>query len=100
MRKIFTFIALFKFMHPLKTSSPSFKESIFLFLTKTTYSTLLAILFLFVSMSYPFQPIQLSLVSTLNIGIPAFILALEPNKERVKGKLNGEIIKDTPYGIL
>ena len=34
---------------------------------------------------YPFEPIQLSLISTVTIGIPSFVLALEPNKERIKG---------------
>lgn len=56
-----------------------------LFLTKTTYSTLLAITFLFISMGYPFQPIQLSLTSALTIGIPSFILALESNNKKIEG---------------
>ena len=76
------------------------QRSASLFLTKTIYSTLLAILFLFIPMSYPFQPIQLSLVSTLNIGIPAFILALEPNRERIKGNFFLNILKKSlPGGI-
>ena len=76
------------------------ERSASLFLTKTTYSTLLALLFLFISMNYPFQPIQLSLVSTLNVGFPAFILALEPNKERVKGNFFLNILKKSlPGGI-
>lgn len=64
-----------------------------LFLTKTTYSTLLAIVFLFISMSYPFQPIQLSLTSVVTIGIPSFILALEPNKKKVQGNFFLNVIK-------
>ncbi len=56
-----------------------------LFLTKTTYSTLLAIIFLFIPMGYPFEPIQLSLTSAITIGIPSFILALEPNNNKIKG---------------
>lgn len=71
-----------------------------LFLTKTIYSTLLAIIFLFVPMNYPFEPIQLSLVSTLTIGIPAFILALEPNKNRICGNFFFNILKKSlPGGI-
>lgn len=64
-----------------------------LFLTKTTYSTLLAIIFLFISISYPFQPIQLSLTSAITIGIPSFILALEPNNKKVEGNFFINVIK-------
>lgn len=64
-----------------------------LFLTKTTYSTLLAIIFLFISMSYPFQPIQLSLTSAITIGIPSFILALEPNNKKIEGNFFINVIK-------
>ncbi len=64
-----------------------------LFLTKTTYSTLLAITFLFISMSYPFQPIQLSLTSSITIGIPSFLLALEPNNKKVTGNFFINVIK-------
>lgn len=61
------------------------QRSASLFLTKTTYSLLLSLVFAFVSMNYPFQPIQLTLTSFFTIGIPSFVLALEPNKERIKG---------------
>lgn len=60
------------------------ERSATLFLTKTLYATLLAILFLFISMDYPFQPIQLSLTSAITIGIPSFILALEENHDKIK----------------
>lgn len=63
-----------------------------LFLVKTIYSTLLAIIFLFLNRSYPFMPIQMTLTSVLTIGIPSFILALEPNKDRIKGNLFINII--------
>ncbi|MEG1382208.1 MAG: cation-translocating P-type ATPase [Erysipelotrichaceae bacterium] len=56
-----------------------------LFLVKTTFSTILAILTLFLPTKYPFMPIQLTLISALTIGIPSFFLALEPNRNRVKG---------------
>lgn len=76
------------------------QRSASLFLTKTTYSTLLSIIFLYISMNYPFQPIQLSLVNLLNVGIPGFVLALEPNKERVKGNFFLNILKKSlPGGI-
>ena len=56
-----------------------------LFLTKTIFSTILALLFVFIAMPYPFRPIQLSLLGAVTIGIPSFVLALQPNKQRVKG---------------
>ena len=56
-----------------------------LFLVKTLYSFALALLVLFLPVKYPFQPIQLTLVSTLTVGLPSFVLALEPNQARVKG---------------
>lgn len=61
------------------------ERSASLFITKTLYALLLLILFLFVSQPYPFMPIQLTLTSVFTIGIPSFILALEPNNERIKG---------------
>lgn len=62
------------------------ERSASLFITKTLYSILLLVLFLFLKRAYPFIPIQLTLTSAFTIGIPAFILALEQNEERVKGK--------------
>lgn len=71
-----------------------------LFLIKTVYSCLLAILFLFITLPYPFIPIQLSLISTSCIGIPAFILALQPNKDRVQGRfLKNVMMKAVPGGL-
>lgn len=55
-----------------------------LFLTKTVYSVLLAILVACWQIPYPYLPRHLTLLSTLTIGIPAFFLALAPNKERAR----------------
>ena len=63
-----------------------------LFLVKTIYSCLLSLLFLFIPAPYPFIPIQMTLISAITIGIPSFILALEPNRERIKGNLFKNII--------
>ena len=68
------------------------ERSATLFLVKTIYATLLALIFLFINMPYPFMPIQLTLTSVLTIGIPSFILAIEPNHERVKGKFLTNVI--------
>ena len=48
-----------------------------LYLTKTIYSLLLNVIFILLGRSYPFVPIHLTLISTVAIGIPSFILALE-----------------------
>ncbi len=61
------------------------QRSASLFLVKTIYSTILAILFLIIRERYPFVPIQLSLLGVITIGVPSFILALEPNKEKISG---------------
>jgi cation-transporting ATPase E len=55
-----------------------------LFLVKTVYSVLLAIMVVISQVEYPFLPRHLTLLSTLTIGVPAFFLALAPNKERAR----------------
>jgi len=55
-----------------------------LFLVKTVYSVLLAILVVCSQVEYPFLPRHLTLLSTLTIGVPAFFLALAPNRERAR----------------
>ena len=57
-----------------------------LFLVKTIFSAFLAVAFILIqAYSYPFVTIQLTLISAMTIGLPSFVLALEPNKERVRG---------------
>lgn len=71
------------------------QRSATLFLAKTIYSSVLALLFLFIGSTYPFEPIQLSLISVATIGIPSFVLALEPNKEKIKGDFLKNVIKNS-----
>ena len=61
------------------------ERSATLFLAKTGYAFFLAVIFMFVNFNYPFQPIQLTLTNFFTIGVPSFILALEPNNNRIKG---------------
>lgn len=76
------------------------QRSATLFLVKTIYAGLLAIMFLFMREEYPFMPIQMSLISTITIGLPSFILALEPNKEKIQGKfLQNIIMRALPTGL-
>ncbi|MEU3568646.1 HAD-IC family P-type ATPase [Kitasatospora sp. NPDC036755] len=55
-----------------------------LFLVKTVYSVLLALLVIFTHSPYPFLPRHSTVLSSLTIGIPAFFLALAPNNERAR----------------
>lgn len=94
------FDAIPKIIEEGRRSINNIERSSSLFLTKTTYATILAIIFLFINMNYPFEPIQLSLISTITIGIPAFVLALEPNHNRVKGNFFLNILgKSLPGGF-
>lgn len=71
-----------------------------LFLSKTVFSVLLAMIFSALILPYPILPIQLSLVGSCAIGIPAFVLALLPNTERVKGNFFNRILsRSIPNGI-
>ena len=76
------------------------QRSASLFLTKTIYSFLLAILFFMIPAPYPFIPIQMTLISAVTIGIPSFVLALEPNREKIKGNLFTNIVsKSLPAAL-
>ena len=71
-----------------------------LFLTKTIFSFLLSVLMLVLTSAYPFQPIQLTLISSLMIGVPGFVLALEPSGERIRGSfLKTVLLRALPGGI-
>ena len=71
-----------------------------LFLVKTIYSVLLSLLTLILPIRYPFQPIQLTLISSLTIGIPGFFLALQPNKERVGGSFLRSVLTMAAPGAI
>ncbi len=71
-----------------------------LFLVKTVFSFLLTFLTLVFAFPYPFIPIQLTLISALTIGLPAFLLALEPNRSRVKGTFWGNVLGRALPGAL
>lgn len=64
-----------------------------LFLTKTIFSILLAFITIILPFEYPFVPIHLTFVSSLTIGIPAFFMAIEPNRNRVEKKFLENVIK-------
>lgn len=64
-----------------------------LFLVKTSFSILLTLLLIILQMNYPFEPIQLTLISGLFVGIPSFFLAIEPNDTKVKGSFLSKVFK-------
>ena len=76
------------------------QRSASLFLVKNIFSFALALFTLVVDMPYPFMPIQLSLISTLTIGFPSFVLALEPNESLVKGRFMTNVLREAfPGGL-
>ena len=87
------FVSMPKVVAEGRRSINNIQRSSSLFLCKTVYATLLAIIFVFLPRSYPFEPIQLTLTSVVTIGIPSFILALEPNNERINGKIIINVLK-------
>ena len=76
------------------------QRSASLFLVKNIFSFLLSLVSLFVAIPYPLLPLQLTLISTTTIGIPSFVLALEPNHERIQGHfLRNVLHKALPGGL-
>ncbi|MFI8088380.1 HAD-IC family P-type ATPase [Streptomyces sp. NPDC086080] len=72
-----------------------------LFLVKTVYSVLLAVLVVLSQVEYPFLPRHLTLLATLTIGVPAFFLALAPNKERARPNFVKRVMRYAiPGGVL
>ncbi|MGV9354073.1 HAD-IC family P-type ATPase [Streptomyces misionensis] len=72
-----------------------------LFLVKTVYSVLLAVLVVCWRVEYPFLPRHLTMLSTLTIGVPAFFLALAPNKERARPHFVHRVMRySIPGGVV
>ena len=71
-----------------------------LYIVKNIFSMLLAIFSVILMLDYPLEPSQVSLISMFTIGIPSFILALEPNKNPIRGRfLTNVLVKALPAGI-
>jgi len=69
------------------------QRSATLFLAKNIFSFALAFVSLVFTLPYPFTAAQLSLVSVLTIGFPAFVMAMEPNSNRITGRFMVNVIK-------
>lgn len=71
-----------------------------MFLIKTIFSILISIATIFLGQAYPFEPIQLSLISTCGVGIPTFFLTYEANFEQVKGNFLTTVLeKSFPFAL-
>lgn len=71
-----------------------------LFLVKNVFSLFLSIITLFTSWPYPLQPIHLTVISALTIGLPSFLLTLEPRYDRIQGHfLRGVLRRAFPGGL-
>lgn len=71
-----------------------------LFLVKNIFSLFLSILSIVLMVDYPLEPSQISLISMFTIGIPAFIMSLEKNTDRIRGHfLSNVLFKALPGGL-
>ena len=71
-----------------------------LYIVKNIFSMLLAIFSVILMLDYPLEPSQVSLISMFTIGIPSFVLALEPNKELICGHfLTNVLVRALPAGL-
>ncbi|MEG1503663.1 MAG: HAD-IC family P-type ATPase [Enterococcus sp.] len=71
-----------------------------MYLVKTIYSLILAVIFMFITNPYPFEPVQLTPINALTVGIPSFFLALKPSYERIKGDFLNNILRVSLPGAL
>lgn len=76
------------------------QRSASLFLVKNIFSLLLSLFSVILMVTYPLEPAQVSLISMFTIGVPGFLLALEQNKDRIKGHfITNVMLKALPGGF-
>ncbi len=76
------------------------QRSASLFLVKNIFSLLLSLFSVILMFTYPLEPAQVSLISMFTIGVPGFLLALEQNKDRIKGHfITNVMLKALPGGL-
>ncbi len=94
------FEAVPKIIDEGRQSINNLERSTSLFLAKTVYASILAVVFVFLPFSYPFKPIEMSLLNFACIGFPGLILALEKNTDRIKDKFITNILTySLPIGL-
>ena len=84
-----------------RRSINNLERSASLYIMKTVYSVLLALLFMIVNQPLPFEPRNLTLIGGVTIGMPSIVLALEPNNDLVKGRFLTKVLcLAVPGGIV
>ena len=69
------------------------QRSASLFLVKNIFSFFLSLITLFTAWPYPLEPIHLTVISSLAIGVPSFVLTFEPKYDRIKGKFLPTVLR-------
>lgn len=83
-----------------RRSINNLERSAALYIMKTVYNTLLALLFMVVTVPLPFTPQNLTIMGAVTIGLPSVVLALEPNADRVTGRFLPKVLSNAlPGGI-
>ena len=84
-----------------RQSINNLERSTALFLAKTVYASILAVIFIFVPIKYPFSsPVEMSLLNFACIGFPGLVLSLEHNTDRIKNRFTRNIIEySLPVGL-
>ena len=94
------FSAVPKIIDEGRQSINNLERSTSLFLAKTVYAGILAVVFVFLPFSYPFKPIEMSLLNFACIGFPGLILSLEKNTDRIKDRFVSNILTySVPIGL-
>ena len=94
------FASMPKVVQEGRRSINNLQRSSMLFLVKTVYAFILTIVVLISNQGYPFETIQLTLISTATVGIPSIILALEPNNEPIRGKfIHNTLFSCLPFAM-
>lgn len=76
------------------------ERSATLYLVKNIFSMLLAVFSVILMLDYPLKPAQVSLISMFMIGAPSFFLALEPNRNPIRGRfLTNVMLRALPAGL-
>ena len=83
-----------------RQSINNLERSTALFLAKTVYASILAVIFVILPLSYPFSPIEMSILNFACIGFPGLVLSLEKNTDRIKNRFTKNIVEySLPIGL-
>ncbi|MDR3185323.1 MAG: HAD-IC family P-type ATPase [Christensenellaceae bacterium] len=83
-----------------RRSINNLERSSSLFLVKTGYTFLFALIFMILNSTLPFKPKHLTLLGMVTIGIPSYVLALQPNLDLIKGKFFRKVLTNALPGSI